>query len=93
MDIVDCREIEVLFMPAEKCFPWANIAIGSGHASHIGVNWEIKDRFEAIQIPRASSLIHESIQQVSSIERRRENNVFPELNLPKNYHIFDLIRS
>lgn len=71
-------------MPAEKGFPGANVAIGGINSFDFCLHWMSQEWIKVSQIPLRGFIIHKGIQEVSSIERRGENNIFPK-------HLLDLI--
>lgn len=84
MKIIDGWKIKIFLMPTKEGFPRTNIAIGSSHSFHIAIYCMWKNRIQWAKVPRTSSLVHQSVEDVCSIKRRRKDNVFPE-------HILDLI--
>lgn len=65
-------------MPAEHGLPRADIAVRWGYSSNIDVDCMVQKWIERVEVPSPRPLVHESIQKVSSINRRREDNIFPK---------------
>lgn len=66
-------------MPAEEGLPGSHVAVGSGDAPDVAVDGVLEDRIESAQIPGSGLLVHEGIEQVSAVEGRREDDIFPKL--------------
>lgn len=79
MEVVDGRKIEILPMPAKKGLPRSDVAVGGGDALHVDVDRVVENGVQLVEVPGACSLVHERVEQVSPIERRREDNIFPKL--------------
>ena len=80
MDIVESRQIEVLFMPTKKSLPSSNITIRLSNSLNFLSQGVSEERVETVEVPLSCILIHESSGKVSSIDRRRICDCLPELN-------------
>jgi len=79
MKEVDGWEVKVLLMPTEHGLPWADIAVRGGNTSYLDINSMVKKGVKWVQVPFFRPLIHKCVQQVGSIDGRREDNIFPKL--------------
>jgi hypothetical protein len=66
-------------VPAEESFPGPDIAVGIGDTHHIRLYRVLQKGVETGEIPRARLFIHQGAEEVSSVERGRKDDVFPEL--------------
>ena len=66
-------------MPAKEGLPGANVAVGSSHTPYVAVDGVFEDGVEVTEVPGARLLVHEGAQQVSAVQRRREDNILPKL--------------
>lgn len=77
---VDGREVEVLFVPAEHRFPGANVAIRRCDTPHLDVYGLTEQRVQRVEVPAAGPLVHQSVEEVCSVDGRGEDNIFPKLS-------------
>lgn len=58
MDVVDRREIKVFFMPTEKGFPGANIAVRFSNSLYPIRHRVLQKRIEGVHVPTSSCFVH-----------------------------------
>jgi hypothetical protein len=79
MDKINSWQIQVFCMPAKKCFPCSNITIGSIYTLYFILYRLSQDRIQIIHIPFFTWLIHQCVQEISSINWGWKSYILPKL--------------
>ena len=83
MDIIESGKVKIFFMPAKKSLPSSDITIGFVDSLDPRGQGVSQERIQAIKVPLASHLIHESASEISTIDGWGICDSFPELTIEK----------
>ena len=66
-------------MPAKEGLPGTDVAVGGVDSLDLGLEGVLEEGIQVAEVPGASPVIHEGVEDVGSIEGRGEYNIFPKL--------------
>ncbi len=81
MQVINGRQIEILLVPCEERLPTADVHVWCVDSFALVPDRILDQRLQVVHVPGSCFLVHQRVQDVSSVQWWREANILPKLNL------------
>ena len=78
-------------MPAKQGFPRTDVTVWSIDSFKLCLHRILQKGIQVPKVPLRRLLVHKSVEQVSTIEGRGKDDIFPKLHRISVYHLLDFM--